>query len=393
MLPSSFSHLAKCGQMNHYKKFWIMQTQLEKQESSCSTASTSLCLGIGTGNMSTMKESKLTSAPLLFNGDNSNSAPSRPETAASCTTSRASVFPFCPPSPSDPLRASSMSYISGLGYPSNKNFSYAQEALSLAVNCASDPLSKTCVPINMNRRCRASPASEAYESTCITSLPPPTTSSPRSTQNAPLFVQLENQVSCKPSECFPDEEKGRDASTSNSNTLHHVSSSFNLVNIASNDALSSPSGRSFVVRSCTLCGTTKTPLWRSGPDGPKSLCNACGIRMKKSRRQLQASTEGGSSSSRPPSYKSLLASAKSSGRSVKRKLSNDSDDEEVHNKKLSRFTKPLRHCPKRIKGGLMQTDASDKVARLLSNRAGCFTKVEEEAAVLLMALSCGLVLS
>lgn len=383
MLPSSSSQLTKCGQINHYKKFWIMQTQLEKQESSCSTASTSLCLGIGTGNMTTMKESKLTSAPLLFNGDNSNSG--RPETAAS-TAGRASVFPIRPPS-SDPLRASSISYISGLGYPSTANFSYAQEALSLAVNCASDPVVKNCVPINMRQRCRAYPGSEAHESTCITGLRPPT--------GPPHSTQLDNQVSCEPSECFNVAEKGPDASTSHSSTLNQVSSSCNLVNIASNDALSSPSGRNFAVRSCSLCGTTKTPLWRSGPDGPKSLCNACGIRVKKSRRQLQASIEGGSSSS-PPSYKSLLASAKSSGRSAKRKFSNDTDDEDDHYKKLSRFTKPMRHCPVRIKGGL-QTDASDKVARLLGNRSGhltnAFAKDEEEAAFLLMALSCGLVLS
>ncbi|KAL3814647.1 hypothetical protein ACJIZ3_015915 [Penstemon smallii] len=32
---------------------------------------------------------------------------------------------------------------------------------------------------------------------------------------------------------------------------------------------------------CSYCKTTKTPLWRSGPSGPKSLCNACGIRYRK----------------------------------------------------------------------------------------------------------------
>eukprot|EP00241_Pyramimonas_parkeae_P007311 CAMPEP_0114256564 /NCGR_PEP_ID=MMETSP0058-20121206/18233_1 /TAXON_ID=36894 /ORGANISM="Pyramimonas parkeae, CCMP726" /LENGTH=317 /DNA_ID=CAMNT_0001371165 /DNA_START=445 /DNA_END=1396 /DNA_ORIENTATION=+ len=31
---------------------------------------------------------------------------------------------------------------------------------------------------------------------------------------------------------------------------------------------------------CVHCGTTRTPLWRNGPAGPKSLCNACGIRNK-----------------------------------------------------------------------------------------------------------------
>ncbi|KAF3454573.1 hypothetical protein FNV43_RR05021 [Rhamnella rubrinervis] len=34
---------------------------------------------------------------------------------------------------------------------------------------------------------------------------------------------------------------------------------------------------------CSDCRTTKTPLWRGGPAGPKSLCNACGIRYRKKR--------------------------------------------------------------------------------------------------------------
>eukprot|EP01018_Ginkgo_biloba_P038792 Gb_40299 [translate_table: standard] len=36
-----------------------------------------------------------------------------------------------------------------------------------------------------------------------------------------------------------------------------------------------------VTRICADCKTAKTPLWRNGPQGPKSLCNACGIRYKK----------------------------------------------------------------------------------------------------------------
>ncbi|XP_014495606.1 GATA transcription factor 16 [Vigna radiata var. radiata] len=32
---------------------------------------------------------------------------------------------------------------------------------------------------------------------------------------------------------------------------------------------------------CADCKTTKTPLWRGGPAGPKTLCNACGIRYRK----------------------------------------------------------------------------------------------------------------
>ncbi|CAN6207421.1 unnamed protein product [Urochloa humidicola] len=47
------------------------------------------------------------------------------------------------------------------------------------------------------------------------------------------------------------------------------------------------------IRVCSDCNTTKTPLWRSGPCGPKSLCNACGIRQRKARRAMMASGGGG----------------------------------------------------------------------------------------------------
>lgn len=32
---------------------------------------------------------------------------------------------------------------------------------------------------------------------------------------------------------------------------------------------------------CENCQKTNTPMWRAGPSGPKSLCNACGLRWKK----------------------------------------------------------------------------------------------------------------
>ncbi|KAK1298602.1 GATA transcription factor 17 [Acorus calamus] len=37
-------------------------------------------------------------------------------------------------------------------------------------------------------------------------------------------------------------------------------------------------------RVCVDCKTSKTPLWRGGPAGPQSLCNACGIRYRKRKR-------------------------------------------------------------------------------------------------------------
>lgn len=32
---------------------------------------------------------------------------------------------------------------------------------------------------------------------------------------------------------------------------------------------------------CTACGAQSTPVWRAGPHGPKTLCNACGVRYMK----------------------------------------------------------------------------------------------------------------
>ncbi|KAL4896736.1 hypothetical protein BDV59DRAFT_112776 [Aspergillus ambiguus] len=38
---------------------------------------------------------------------------------------------------------------------------------------------------------------------------------------------------------------------------------------------------------CTDCGTSDSPEWRKGPDGPKTLCNACGLRWAKKEKKRQ----------------------------------------------------------------------------------------------------------
>ena len=41
-------------------------------------------------------------------------------------------------------------------------------------------------------------------------------------------------------------------------------------------------------RACTQCHAQQTPVWRAGPHGPKTLCNACGVRwMKHSKRSTR----------------------------------------------------------------------------------------------------------
>ncbi|CAJ1779580.1 unnamed protein product, partial [Sphenostylis stenocarpa] len=34
---------------------------------------------------------------------------------------------------------------------------------------------------------------------------------------------------------------------------------------------------------CSHCESRSTPQWRTGPLGPKTLCNACGVRYKSGR--------------------------------------------------------------------------------------------------------------
>ncbi|CAN1797922.1 GATA transcription factor 8 [Linum perenne] len=44
-----------------------------------------------------------------------------------------------------------------------------------------------------------------------------------------------------------------------------------------------PEQQQAVIRKCMHCEVTKTPQWRAGPMGPKTLCNACGVRFKSGR--------------------------------------------------------------------------------------------------------------
>ncbi|MED6184470.1 hypothetical protein PIB30_047730 [Stylosanthes scabra] len=39
----------------------------------------------------------------------------------------------------------------------------------------------------------------------------------------------------------------------------------------------------FETKRCTHCDADETPQWRNGPMGPKTLCNACGVRYKSGR--------------------------------------------------------------------------------------------------------------
>lgn len=70
--------------------------------------------------------------------------------------------------------------------------------------------------------------------------------------------------------------------------------------------------------SCQACGTSETPEWRRGPDGARTLCNACGLHYAKlvRKRMQQEGGEEPSPSQAPPqvglvSLEELRASTKS----------------------------------------------------------------------------------
>ncbi|KAK4441806.1 GATA transcription factor 15 [Sesamum alatum] len=105
-------------------------------------------------------------------------------------------------------------------------------------------------------------------------------------------------------------------------------------------------------KSCSDCHTTRTPLWRGGPAGPKSLCNACGIKYNKKRRQLLGLDTGRSSR--------------------KKKRSSVNRSNEVREILKMRFM---------ALGNDMLLQRSGKLMSKL--------REEEQAAILLMALSCG----
>ncbi|KAK9072856.1 hypothetical protein SSX86_009291 [Deinandra increscens subsp. villosa] len=134
----------------------------------------------------------------------------------------------------------------------------------------------------------------------------------------------------------------------------------------------SSDGGSYSIKTCADCGTTKTPLWRGGPAGPKSLCNACGIRSRKKRGALlgvskddkkpkkTAMAASATSASGGDSQTSDLTTGNMDGLCLKKRLLMAVGSEVVLQRPRSRVTKKRRQIGE-----------------------------EEQAAMLLMALSCG----
>ncbi|XP_052183255.1 putative GATA transcription factor 22 [Diospyros lotus] len=143
---------------------------------------------------------------------------------------------------------------------------------------------------------------------------------------------------------------------------------------------SSSNSNNPIIRVCADCNTTKTPLWRSGPRGPKSLCNACGIRQRKARRAMAAAAAAANGGT---VLEAETASVKSKTQQKEKRSNNGGHVAQY--KKRSKLAAATQ--------GRRKLCFEDFLISMSKNLAfhHVFPQDEKEAAILLMALSCGLV--
>lgn len=146
------------------------------------------------------------------------------------------------------------------------------------------------------------------------------------------------------------------------------------------------------IRVCSDCNTTKTPLWRSGPRGPKSLCNACGIRQRKARRAMAVAAAAANGTTL------AVEAAPSMIKTSKVKLK---DNKTIPFKKRCHklTTSPSPRGKSKTKlcfedftiSSMTQNSGTPPPTTTTNTFQRVFPQDEKEAAILLMALSCGLV--
>lgn len=132
-------------------------------------------------------------------------------------------------------------------------------------------------------------------------------------------------------------------------------------------------------KACTDCNTTKTPLWRGGPCGPKSLCNACGIRYRKKRREALG-LDG--PKRREPATAAAAACTDTAGGDEE-----DQQQQQAKPKKSKRVGREAVTVELRMVGFGKVVVLKQRRRMRRRRRLG----EEEKAAILLMALSSGVI--
>ncbi|KAJ6994699.1 GATA transcription factor 22 [Populus alba x Populus x berolinensis] len=135
------------------------------------------------------------------------------------------------------------------------------------------------------------------------------------------------------------------------------------------------------IRVCSDCNTTSTPLWRSGPRGPKSLCNACGIRQRKARRAMAAAAAAANGTVIAIEASSSTRSTKVNNKVKKSRTSHVSQNKKLSKPPESSLQSQKKLCFKNLALSLSKNPALQQV----------LPQDVEEAAILLMELSCGFI--
>ncbi|TYJ29876.1 hypothetical protein E1A91_A06G096300v1 [Gossypium mustelinum] len=143
-------------------------------------------------------------------------------------------------------------------------------------------------------------------------------------------------------------------------------------------------GEANAIRVCSDCNTTTTPLWRSGPRGPKSLCNACGIRQRKARRAMEAATAAAESGAGVATDAAILMKFKENNKEKKSRIGQFKKQQfkaqSDYNSPYSQQSQKKLYF-KELASSLSKNSALQSV----------FPRDVEDAAILLMELSCGLI--
>ncbi|KAK3165415.1 hypothetical protein QOZ80_1AG0032880 [Eleusine coracana subsp. coracana] len=125
-------------------------------------------------------------------------------------------------------------------------------------------------PVPAKARSKRSRAAPGNWSSRLLVLPPTPASPPSSASMA--ISPAESGVSAQ---AFPAKKPSKPSSSKKKDAPQAAPSSAAL---AAQRSAASAEGRR-----CLHCETDKTPQWRTGPMGPKTLCNACGVRYKSGR--------------------------------------------------------------------------------------------------------------
>ncbi|KAH9961200.1 hypothetical protein BGW80DRAFT_1438779 [Lactifluus volemus] len=99
---------------------------------------------------------------------------------------------------------------------------------------------------------------------------------------------------------------GGDPSRPHYSSISHGYEAGNFPAVLEDDGDSEPRRKKAILKSlggeqyiCNTCGRTDSPEWRKGPRGPKTLCNACGLRWAKKVRKFEEAAEAGDISQLP----------------------------------------------------------------------------------------------